>query len=81
MNDQEKERLGGDRGENGVAALIFEDGGDKRAASRRLTNRLSGRRDGGSQRGQMFAVEVAVGSRVNQESVAPNVMAFSRCAS
>jgi hypothetical protein len=71
MNDQKEKRLSGDGRDNGMTALVFEDRGDKRSASRGLTDRLRGRRDGGSQRGQMFAVQVAVGSRVDQESISP----------
>ena len=71
MNDQEKERLGGDSGYNRVTTLVFEDSGYKRAASRSLTDGLRGSCDRRGQRGQMFAIQVAASSRVDQESVAP----------
>ena len=71
MYDQEKERLSGNCRNDGVTAFVFQDRRHEGSATRRLANRLSGRRDRGGQRGEMFAVEVTARSRVNEESITP----------
>lgn len=69
MNDQQQQGFGRNRGDDGVTALAFEHRGRKRSTPCCLSYRLGGRGDGRSQRRQVFAVEVAVCSRVYQESV------------
>jgi hypothetical protein len=71
MHDQEKDCVWGNGGDHRVATFVLDDGRNERSTTGGLANPLSGGGDGGSQRGEVFAVEVAVGPRVNQETITP----------
>lgn len=83
MNDHEQQRVRGNGGEDRVPALELDDGGDECAVSRGLSQRFGSGGDCGSQRRQVFAVEVAAGSRVDEETIAPEYYhgldAFALC--
>ena len=51
--------------------IVLDHRRQERSAPGGLSNRLGGGRDGGRQRGQVFAVEVTAGSGVDQEAVTP----------
>jgi len=69
VHNQEKDCVWGNGGDDRVTALVFNDCGRQRPTSGGLANAFSGGYDGRRQRGQMFTVEVTVGSRVYEETV------------
>ena len=71
MYDQEKDCVWGNGGDDRVTTFVFNDGGDEGSSSGGLADPFGGGGDGGCERGQVFAVEVARGPRVNQETITP----------
>jgi hypothetical protein len=71
VNDQEEDRVWRHSRHYGVSAFIFEDGGHERSATCGLSDLFGCRNNGGSERRQVFPVEVAVGTGVNQETISP----------
>ena len=69
VDNQEKDCVCGNGGDDGVTALVFNDGGREGPTSGGLANAFGGGYDRGRQRGQMFAVEVTICSRVYEETV------------
>ena len=70
VNNQEKDCLWGNGGDHRRTTFVFDDGGGDRPARGCLSNAFNRGNDGGSQRSQVFSVEVARGPRVYQESIA-----------
>src|SRR3970040_1294200 len=71
VNDQEQQGFGGNGRDDGVTPLVLDHRGPQRSAAGCLADGFSGGGNGGSQRGQVLAVEVAVRSSVDQEGIAP----------
>ena len=71
VNDEEEKGIRRDGGDDRVPALEFDHCSDERTACRRLAHCFNGGGDGWGQSRQVFAVEVAVGSRVNEETITP----------
>lgn len=70
MDDQEQQSVGRNCRNHGMTALKFHYGCDVGSPTRGLADLFSGNGDCWCQSGEMFAVEVAAGPGVNQESIA-----------